>query len=46
MRNVDGPWICDCPNYGLEPQPNRIGECRTCRRPVYDEHGKRVCVAR
>lgn len=33
---VDGPWTCDCHDYGLSPKPNRIGECQTCYRPVYD----------
>ena len=42
LRKVDGPWVCDCLDYGLEPKPNGIGECATCRRPVYDEHGIRI----
>lgn len=39
---IDGPWTCDCVDYGLKPRPNSIGECATCRRPVYDENGKRI----
>lgn len=37
-----GPWVCDCVDYGLAPQPNGMGECQTCYRPVYDDDGKRV----
>lgn len=33
---TDGPWICDCHDYGLQPKPNVNGECQTCYRSVYD----------
>lgn len=36
-------WVCDCPDYGLTPAPNHIGECQVCYRPVYDDAGVRVC---
>lgn len=39
---TDGPWTCDCPDYGLDPQPGWLGECQTCRRPIYGPDGTRI----